>query len=180
MIGQVILFGGNSSPSSDFLPCDGRILSKSDYPVLFNRIGHTHGGTGNDFKLPDLRDRAPVGVGNTVLAGNLGGAATVTVGIGNLPEHNHAVSLAVNGAVSVGVSDNSPDTEDGQGAALGKTNADDVIYTENAGSVNGALGGVAHNLSISGNTENAGGGSTPTALNNMQPYTGMLFLIKVQ
>lgn len=44
-----------------FLPCDGRTLNKNNYKELFNVIGHTYGGSGDEFKLPDLRELTLVG-----------------------------------------------------------------------------------------------------------------------
>lgn len=38
-----------------WLKCNGAILSKLAYPQLFDKIGYTYGGSGNDFRLPDLR-----------------------------------------------------------------------------------------------------------------------------
>lgn len=41
-----------------WLPCDGRMLSRSEFPELFNVIGFTFGGDNKDiFKIPDLRGR---------------------------------------------------------------------------------------------------------------------------
>lgn len=38
-----------------WLICDGRTVSKTDYPGLFATIGYIHGGSGNNFQLPDFR-----------------------------------------------------------------------------------------------------------------------------
>ena len=41
---------------------------------------------------PDLRDKFVIGAGNTYTVDQTGGSATVTIGIGNLPAHTHAVN----------------------------------------------------------------------------------------
>lgn len=47
-----------------FLPADGRLLSINEFPVLYTVLSITYGGDGvNNFALPDLRNRVPVGVG---------------------------------------------------------------------------------------------------------------------
>jgi microcystin-dependent protein len=38
-----------------FLVCDGTSYPTSAYPELFSAIGYTYGGSGNSFKVPDLR-----------------------------------------------------------------------------------------------------------------------------
>lgn len=42
-----------------WLPCDGRMLYRADYPDLFRTIGTLYGGdpTSGTFHLPDLRGR---------------------------------------------------------------------------------------------------------------------------
>ncbi len=61
-IGCVIPFAGQNIPST-FLLCDGSTVRKDVYLDLFNVIGYTYGGSDNEFKLPDLRELVPVGVG---------------------------------------------------------------------------------------------------------------------
>lgn len=43
-----------------FLVPDGRPLSVKKYPKLFEVLGHTFGGDGDKFNLPDYRDHAGV------------------------------------------------------------------------------------------------------------------------
>src|SRR6516162_5002453 len=61
MIGEVMPFAGNFAPT-DYMPADGRLLSPTEFPALFNLIGTTYGGDGvNTFALPDLRGRTIIG-----------------------------------------------------------------------------------------------------------------------
>lgn len=53
-IGGIILSAFNAD-RGDFLICNGRSLKKSQYPALFSAIGHTFGGSGDNFNLPDMR-----------------------------------------------------------------------------------------------------------------------------
>lgn len=53
-IGCVLCFATQKYPD-DFLPCDGRELSKSAYRELYALIGDTWGETISTFFLPDLR-----------------------------------------------------------------------------------------------------------------------------
>lgn len=47
-----------------WVPCDGRSLSKTKYPVLFSRIGYTYGGSGDNFNVPNMNDRFVRGAHN--------------------------------------------------------------------------------------------------------------------
>lgn len=53
-IGTVMYYAAASAPIG-WLKCDGALVSKYAFPQLFNKIGYTYGGSGNDFRLPDLR-----------------------------------------------------------------------------------------------------------------------------
>lgn len=79
---------------TDYMLCNGDILSVATYPSLFENIGAAHGGDGvNSFCLPDLRQRFIVGYDSSKtgysLIGNKGGAETVSLTTDQLPAHNH-------------------------------------------------------------------------------------------
>src|SRR5262245_35673452 len=62
-VGEIRLFAGYFTPSGWAL-CDGSLLSIAGKRPLFDVIGNTYGGDGEQtFALPDLRDRAAIGVG---------------------------------------------------------------------------------------------------------------------
>lgn len=48
-----ILYGNNNAPIG-WLECNGSMVSKNDYPELFNIIGYSYGGAGNNFALPSI------------------------------------------------------------------------------------------------------------------------------
>lgn len=63
LLGSVSLFAGNFAPRGWAL-CEGQLLSIAANNALFSILGTTYGGDGiANFALPDLRGRAPVGVG---------------------------------------------------------------------------------------------------------------------
>ena len=90
--GTMILFGGTSTPSGWFW-CDGSAYSRTTYAALFAAIGTTWGvGDGSTtFNVPDLRGRAPIGVGQG------SGLTKRTLG-SKLGEESHALTLAENGS----------------------------------------------------------------------------------
>jgi microcystin-dependent protein len=64
-VGTVVAFAGpTGNLSGEWLPCDGRSVSRSTYAALFSLVGTSHGrGDGSTtFALPDLRGRFVRGV----------------------------------------------------------------------------------------------------------------------
>lgn len=136
---------------SGWLECDGSAVSRSTYSALFSAIGTVWGaGDGSTtFNVPDLRGRAPIGVGTgaTLTARNLGtigGAENHTLSTGEMPAHSHGFT----------------------GDAV-------LRYTGSAGSYNLPSAGTDVVLNIT--MTNTGGGG---AHNNMQPWAALRFGIK--
>jgi microcystin-dependent protein len=104
-VGEIRLFAGNFPPLG-WAFCDGSIVSITENETLFQLIGTTYGGDGqNTFALPDLRGRVPVhqgqGPGLTPrVIGQLGGADNVTLTPSQLPAHNHVLHATVTAASS--------------------------------------------------------------------------------
>lgn len=57
------LDGSMTSRYPGFIECDGRTLSRTDYPDLFDVIGYQYGGSGNNFRVPNYRNRVMMGTG---------------------------------------------------------------------------------------------------------------------
>lgn len=58
-VGQIELFPYTFEPL-DWLRCDGRLLSISEYSTLFTLIGNKYGGDGiSNFALPNLMGTEP-------------------------------------------------------------------------------------------------------------------------
>jgi microcystin-dependent protein len=88
-IGEIRMFGGNFAPVG-WLFCQGQLLPISQYDVLFNLIGTTYGGDGqNTNALPNLASRFPVHQGSGYVLGQTGGVESVTLITNQLPVHTH-------------------------------------------------------------------------------------------
>jgi len=94
-VGEIRMFGGNFAPVG-WMTCDGQLLAISQNSVLFQLIGTTYGGDGqNTFALPNLAARAPLHQGgngiSTYSLGQNGGVASVTLTPNQIPSHTHTV-----------------------------------------------------------------------------------------
>lgn len=82
-IGQLLAVPYNFAPAGWAL-CDGQLLSIAQNTALFSLLGTNYGGNGTTtFGLPDLRGRAPIGMGQgpglaDYFLGQTGGAETTT------------------------------------------------------------------------------------------------------
>ncbi|HEY3332104.1 MAG TPA: tail fiber protein [Capsulimonadaceae bacterium] len=98
-VGEIRIVGFNFAPQG-WAFCHGQLLSIAENDVLFTLIGTTYGGDGQStFALPDLRGRAPLHVGNSLIQGQLLGEEGITLNSLNLPTHTHALSVS-SGAAS--------------------------------------------------------------------------------
>ena len=92
-VGEIRMFAGNFAPAG-WMFCNGALLPISENETLFNLIGTTYGGDGQEtFALPNLSSRVPVHQGNfqgtPFLLGELSGTETVTLTLNQIPAHNH-------------------------------------------------------------------------------------------
>ena len=95
-LGEVRMFGGNFAPLGWAL-CNGQQLAISDNSALFNLIGTTYGGDGqNTFALPNLQSRVPIHQGPGYVQGQSGGEENHTLTVNELPVHTHAVPALTN------------------------------------------------------------------------------------
>jgi microcystin-dependent protein len=96
MIGEIVTFAGPTSPSPNWLACDGASVLRTDYPDLFTVIGVTYGAVDSThFSLPNLIGRVGLGAGSTsglstYSLGDAVGDETITLGIGSIPSHTHS------------------------------------------------------------------------------------------
>jgi microcystin-dependent protein len=95
-VGEIRLFAGNFAPAG-WAFCQGQLLPISENDVLFQLIGTTYGGDGQEtFQLPDLSSRVPVhqgqgpGLSNNYIIGEMGGVEQVTLTTQQIPNHTHA------------------------------------------------------------------------------------------
>lgn len=161
-IGEIRLFTGRYVPRG-WLFCDGSQVSIAQYQALYAVISIIYGPyTGTTFTLPDLRGRAPIGVGTgTNLtprpAGAQVGAISETLTLEQMPKHTHAVKAK--STTTPATLTNNP-----QGNVWAKTNTNVKIY------------GDTTNTAMDPRTVGsfAGGGK---AHNNIQPCIGLQYII---
>lgn len=90
-VGEVRMFAGNFAPAG-WMFCEGQLLPISENEVLFQLIGTTYGGDGQEtFALPDLRGRIPIHQGNGFILAETGGAESVTLTTQQIPSHSHTL-----------------------------------------------------------------------------------------
>jgi microcystin-dependent protein len=92
-VGEIRMFAGNFAPAG-WMFCDGSKLPISEFETLFNLIGTTYGGDGQEtFNLPDLRGRLPMHFGTlsgtTFTLAESGGVESVTLTTNQIPSHTH-------------------------------------------------------------------------------------------
>ena len=74
-VGEIRMFGGNFPPNG-WAFCQGQSMPISEYETLFNLIGTTYGGDGQEtFNLPNLGGRLPLHMGYGYQIGQMGGVA---------------------------------------------------------------------------------------------------------
>jgi len=88
-VGEIRMFAGNFAPAG-WMFCEGQTLPISEYDTLFNLLGTTYGGDGQEtFNLPDLRGRLPIHLGNGFTLAETGGVESVTLTVSQIPAHSH-------------------------------------------------------------------------------------------
>ena len=106
--GSVMAWAGGGNAPFGFVYCNGAeydYVENPEYRILFESIGYTYGGSGNKFKVPDLRARTLIGSNSSIIdsgsafersvrtLGLGSGRETVTLTQNQLPRHNHNVKL---------------------------------------------------------------------------------------
>jgi microcystin-dependent protein len=97
-VGEIRLFGFTRVPNGWFA-CDGSLIPISQYDVLFNLLGTTYGGDGqNTFAVPDLRGQLPLHQGTGLglsprVIGQSGGTESVTLTGNQMAKHSHPLNV---------------------------------------------------------------------------------------
>jgi microcystin-dependent protein len=88
-VGEIRIFAGNFAPAG-WMFCEGQLLPISENETLFQLIGTTYGGDGQEtFGLPDLRGRIPLHQGSGKILAEMGGVESVTLTQQQMPIHSH-------------------------------------------------------------------------------------------
>src|ERR1700736_2115023 len=98
-IGELRLIAGATASglSTDaWKPLDGVLYAISQYDTLYNLIGTTYGGNGQDtFAVPDLRARADMSALSGIPVGANVGSPTLVITVSQLAPHAHLVDLRI-------------------------------------------------------------------------------------
>jgi microcystin-dependent protein len=107
-VGEVRMFAGNFAPAG-WMFCEGQLLPISENEILFQLIGTTYGGDGQEtFALPDLRGRLPMHQGNGFILAESGGVEEVTLTTQQIPIHTHQLIGTTNPADTPNVANGIP------------------------------------------------------------------------
>jgi microcystin-dependent protein len=154
-VGEIRMFAGNFAPAG-WMFCEGSLLPIDGYETLFNLIGTTYGGDGqNTFALPDLRGRIPIHQGNGFILAETGGAEDITLTANQIPAHSHPFLASTNIAHAA----------QGDARLLAQSSSTDLF-------IEGAPNTTMSPVAIS-----AVGGSQPHT--NFQPYLCVNFIISL-
>ena len=164
--GTISMWPVSSAPTG-YLVCNGSAVSRTTYSALFGVIGTTFGsGDGSTtFNLPNYADRMPIGVG-TISSGSgvTGGSSTTTIGLANLPAHDHSITDKQHNHNYQAPSNAQPQS----GSTLNCYTSTTTTATTSA-----YTGITATNTTQSGGTAFAN-----TAMTTISPYLGIYFIIK--
>jgi microcystin-dependent protein len=157
-VGEIRLFAGNFEPAG-WMFCDGRTLPISENETLFQLIGTTYGGDGQEtFQLPDLQGRIPIHQGGGFQLGEIGGVEDVTLNTNQIPAHSHPL-LATN--------DTATQTNPGG----------QILSRFSQANVDPYLEQTAPNQSLAATSITVRGGSQPHT--NFQPYICINYIISL-
>jgi microcystin-dependent protein len=107
-----------SNDHMGWLKCDGRSVAVADFEFLFNVIGYSFGGSGDNFALPNAAGRVPGVVGT----GTDANSSTFTVALGStIGEYQHRLTIS-----------EMPAHTHGSSNVSGNTNGDGFVSTSGA------------------------------------------------
>lgn len=183
-IGTILPFAGSQAPEG-WMIANGEELNSTDYPELFAAIGTTYGGSGNNFNLPNLMGRFPMG-GDPAANNDIGqtGDGNVTLTAENIPAHTHTLIARGPSSTTQGAGYSyevaKRDTPTDQEPTLFSFNTEQVANSGLFGAVNYADMDVKlpfHSTTIEGPTPPAEG---VTPVQTLPPFVKILYIIRVK
>ena len=165
-VGEIRMFAGNFAPNG-WMFCEGQTLPIAENEVLFQLIGTTYGGDGQEtFNLPNLASRVPIHMGTgpdgtTYQLGEMAGVESVTLTTQQIPIHNHPMLCSSGGG------NTSSNPANGYAAPTDLSEFNDLTVALNT---NAQLG-------TPGFTSDIAGGSQPHE--NCQPFLCINFIISL-
>ncbi|WP_183574600.1 phage tail protein [Mucilaginibacter sp. X5P1] len=164
----IFAFAGNFAPYGTAF-CSGQLLAISQNSALFSLIGTFYGGNGtNNFALPDLRGRMPIGQGqgpglSNYVVGQTSGTESTSILQSNLPAHTHSLN-ANNGTGTTGIPGTTTVLSKGPVTGSGPTAEVGKIYTT-----------AAPNTPLSPTAIGLTGSNIPISI--LQPYLAISYFI---
>ena len=159
-VGEIRMFAGNFAPNG-WMFCEGQTLPISENEVLFQLIGTTYGGDGEEtFNLPNLASRVPIHMGTgpdgtTYQIGEMAGTEQETLTVQQIPNHTHTMIASTSPAQAT-----SP-----QGAVPGQSSLITLYSPETP------------TVQLANNSISPTGGSQPHE--NTQPFLCINFIISL-
>ena len=160
-VGEIRMFAGNFAPAG-WMFCEGQTLPIAENDVLFQLIGTTYGGDGQEtFDLPNLQSRIPIHMGTgpdgtTYQIGEAAGVEQVTLTVQQIPSHTHPLTATKSNGTQINPGGN----------VLAASTSSLQPYTQDVASV------PLNNQSIT-----PAGGSQPHE--NTQPFLCINFIISL-
>jgi len=154
-LGEVRIVSFNFAPRG-WAACNGQLLSINQNQALFAILGTTYGGNGVEtFALPNLQGCTPMHFGPGFNLGQVGGEATHTLNISEIPAHTHTPQASSAMNTLAGITG---------GNRWGASGANPYAATSNA-------------AMLSASIQPAGGGQPHE---NMPPYLVLNFIIALE
>jgi microcystin-dependent protein len=203
-VGVISCYAGITTPDG-WLLCNGSEVSKNTYNALYSVIGDIYGTPAdpvNNFVLPDLRLKFPLGKSGSNSLGDSSGNSTITLTTDQLPSHTHSGTTAADGVHNHTGTTSTDGTHNHTSNAVGGIGGPGLAFSDNtftAGSIDNTPGELnlqntlsltindngahSHSLNINNSTSHThtfttnstGSGSS---INIMNPYIVINYIIK--
>ena len=192
-VGAITCYAGVNTPEG-WLFCDWSEVSKINYAALYSVIGNLYGNPvdSNNFILPDLRFKFPLGKNNVANLGTSGGNETITLTTNQLPSHTHS------GVTDAGGLHNHTATDSGHnhlyedayfaenmgrgenlyGTSAGTDNDNDYVYRPTQSTATGYANITVGNSGSHTHTFTTNSTGSGSSINIMNPYLALNYIIQ--